>query len=519
MKKIAYTIVSLGAALSCTRDYVVPGEVPSHSAVYTSEADFGNKVQVNGAMTFADGSPGITERKWVFPAGVDILECDNDSTSGQNKLKVVFKKAGVFEVKLNQKFQGNAYINGTFRGTEADTTLRITVLDSVSVGVKAQKLDKNGAVAGELAIRPQAFNEVEAGKFIQLTPQLVGEPETVTWILEGADPAVVTSIAPVKVRYKKLGTYTVKLVASRTRPGGGDTLELPGLIRVVPSSDPVTLDGVANVMKDASKIALNFSRDMDASTLTPANFWVSVTNKGQSIATQARTIALDPARENVVLLGLSAPIYNDDEVKVSYTKGSLKTSDGVAADAFANKPVVFIKNNLLKEGVFDEGFENSENSNWPYQSWGAPWDAYKIDVTREESYTGNKSLKIELNPKGGMIIGHTMAGSPARFKAQAGKKYEIGFWAKVKSIGSNAAGTENPNLTFFWEPGTNWAAGRYEFSADTPLNQWVYLRVSYAEFTADGNFQFWIRGFNGNNTKPLVLYMDEISIAEVKLRP
>ncbi len=518
MKKIALIAFVIFAGIACTNEYLAPDTVPSHSVIFTSEMDFGNRVQVNGRMTFGDVSAGIVSRDWTFPSGVDILGSDDDIKSTESVVKVVFKNAGQYEIKLHQKFQNEAFVNGKVAGTESDTTFVITVLDSVKVDMKVQKIDRNNMPAESLNLRAEAQNEIEAGKFVELTPELIGEPETVTWILEGATPSTISSMEPVRVKYKKLGVYDVKLIAFRNRPNGGDTLEYKSLIKVIPSSDPVTLDAVSNVPGSPTSIALNFSRDMDPASLNPANFNVKVTNEDLPISMKVNTVSLKAGEENVVMLGLSSPIYNDDEIEVSYS-GALKTSDGVAANSFENKSLSFIKNNLLAASVFDEGFENSLEENWPYQWWGGIWGEYNLKISNTVSHSGNKSARIEYKPNGGMIIGHKVNGEVARFKAKSGKKYEIGYWLRVESIGKNKVGTGVPDIRFYWEPGTNWGVGGVELTEDLPLNKWVYIKAPYAEFNEDGDYQFWIRGFNENNPESVIYYLDDISISEVSLRP
>jgi hypothetical protein len=519
MKKILYSLISMLAVWSCTNEYVAPGVEPSHSVVFTSEMDFGNKIQVNSTMSFGDVSPGVVFRKWSFPQGVDILESDNDSTSTDQRVKTMFTQVGTFQVKLNQKFNAPAYINGTLRGTENDTIITVRVIDSVRVNFTANFVNKNGTLGAPLTIKGLAKNEITAGTTIRYTAVNAGEPERLVWTLEGGAPLTSAATGTFDVKYKKVGVYDIQMIGNRARPFGADTIALKEFLRVVPSTEPVTLDGVTSVPAQTNKIALNFSRDMDVLTANPSNFSVTVKNKGKSVPATVTAATVDPTQENVVVLTLSGRIYNNDEITVSYAKGQLATSDGVAAESFEKRSLSFVKKNLLEGSPLDIGFENSLDSNWPYLAWGAPWDAYKLTVTNEEKHSGAKSAKIELKPNGGMVIGHKVNGEVVRFKAEQGKTYEIGFWIKVKSLGNNAANKEAPNVIFFWEPNTNWGAGRVNLDNTLPLNQWTYVTTTIAEFAATGNYQFMIRGFNGNNPSALTFYMDDISLAEVELRP
>lgn len=519
MKKIFYLLVSVLAVWSCANEYVAPDVEPSHSVIFTSEMDFGNQIQVNNSLSFGDVSPGVISRKWSFPQGVDILESENDSISTSQRVKTVFSKVGTFQVKLNQKFNAPAFINGMLRGTENDTIITVRVIDSVRVNFTANFVNKNGTLGAPLTIKDLARNEITAGTTIRYTAVNAGEPERLEWALEGGAPLTSAATGTFDVKYKKVGVYDIQMIGNRARPFGADTLALKEFLRVVPSTEPVTLDGVTSVPAQTNKIALNFSRDMDILTTNLSHFSVTVTNKGKTIPATVIAATVDPAQENVVILTLSGRIYNNDEIAVSYTRGQLATSDGVAADAFVNRNLSFVKKNLLEGSPLDTGFEKSLDSNWPYLAWGAPWDAYKLTVTNEEKHSGAKGAKIELKPNGGMIIGHTMNGEVVRFKAEQGKTYEVGFWIKVKSLGNNAAGKEAPNVIFFWEPNTNWGAGRVNLDSTLPLIQWTYVATTFAEFTATGNYQFMIRAFNGNNPSALIFYMDDISLSEVELRP
>ena len=520
MKKSLIIILITLVALACSKDYIVPGEVPSHSVVYTSETDFNNRVQINGRITFADASPGIKSRTWTFPSVVDILNSDKDDASSESIVNAVFKQTGTYEIKLSQVFNREAFVGTRMVGTTLDTTITVTVLDSVRVLATGTKLSKEGLPSGNLTISSNAKNQIEAGKFIELSPSLIGEPEVVTWILPGSATPTVTSNSPIKVKYSRVGTYDVKVIAFRNRPAGGDTLELKQLLSVIPSSDPVTLDDVKSVRSNDKQIALTYSRDLDPVGLKAGDFSVNVKNKGSQIPVNISSASLDASKPNILYLNLSSSIYNDDAITVTYTGINLRTADGIQADKFENVEMLFDNINILAGSPFDESFESSENANWPYQWWGGIWGEYNFNISNAESRTGKKSAFIEFKPNGGMIIGHKVGADVARFAAKAGKKYQIGMWIKVVTVGKNAEGKGKPDLRVYWEPATNWGVGAaMEFDEQTPLNKWVYVTAPIAEFNNDGNYQFWFRGFNENNKEAVKFYLDDLSVSEVNLRP
>ena len=369
-----------------------------------------------------------------------------------------------------------------------------------------------------LSLSDNAQNEVMAGSFIRYIVKSEGEPASYQWNLDGGDPPFSEElIDTLDVRYKKVGEFDFGLFASRTRPQGDFTFEAENFLKIIPSTEPVTLDGA---QEKNGGIALNFSREMNGNSLDPANFSVSIINKGNPISATVSSAEVDPMEGNFVNLTLvGQEIYNDDIVTVSYTQGVMATADGVLADSFEGQSVVFIGENILKTSAFDYSFETSLESNWPYQWWGAPWDMYTFKISSAQAYDGKKSGLVTMKPAGGMIIGHTDAnGTPITFKAEAGKSYEIGVWVYVESLGNTPSDAVQSDLRFYWSPGTDWAVGpNPEFTNDFEVGKWVYSST-LVKFPSTGNFNFNIRGANQNNPSEIKFYMDNISVSEARLR-
>ncbi|MBN7813387.1 hypothetical protein J0A68_20700 [Algoriphagus sp. H41] len=523
MKKHINTILAMAAMLlsqSCEDPYEgINLSEPSHQVIVTSEMDFDNTVQVDGSLTFGDISAGVVSRVWTFPEGVvDIEGSDNDLTSTEANVKTIFKAVGTHEVKLHQVFKDDAFVGLEQRGKELDTTLVIRVLSEIGLTVSANVLNADGTLGKALSTQAGALNEVMAGSWVRYTVQAEGEPSVYHWNLEGGDPAFSSEVVEtLDVRYKKVGEFDFGLIASRPRPQGEFVLETTDFLKIVPSTEPVTLDGA---QERSGGIALNFSREMNGTTLDPADFSVSITNKGNSIPVSVASATLDPNERNFVVLSLeNQTIFNDDKVTVSYTPGELATADGVLASAFSDIPVVFLGENILKKTAFDYSFESSSSTNWPYQWWGAPWDKYKFSISNAQSKDGKKSGYVVMEPAGGMIIGHTdNSNTPITFPAEKGKTYEIGVWVYMEDLGNNDPAANPPDLRFYWAPNTNWGVGpNPAFTADFEIGKWVYSSM-LVEFAASGNYSLNIRGQNQGNNQTLKFYMDNISVSEAKLR-
>ncbi|PZX51038.1 hypothetical protein [Algoriphagus chordae] len=523
MKKYINIIKTLVAVLllqSCEDPYEgINLNEPSNQVIYTSEMDFENTVQIDGELDFGDVSAGVVSRLWTFPEGaVDIEDSDNDVTSTEATVKTTFKMLGEHEVKLHQVFKDNAYVGLEQRGKELDTTIIVKVIPEIAINISANILNNDGTLGEALNLQDNAQNEVMAGTFIRYIVKSEGEPAVYRWNLDGGDPPFSEELVDtLDVRYKKVGEFDFGLIASRARPSGEFVVAVENVLKIIPSTEPVTLDGA---QEKNGGIALNFSREMNGASLDPADFTVSIMNNDTPISATVATASVDPIEGNFVILTLdNQSIFNDDQVTVSYTQGEMATADGVMADDFEDEPVLFIGKNILKDTAFDYSFETSTSANWPYQWWGAPWDMYKLNISTTKSFDGKKSAYVTLEPNGGMIIGHTDNDNvPITFPVEQGKTYEIGVWVYMEDLGKSDPSANPPDLRFYWNPNTNWGVGANpEFSADFEIGKWVYSSM-LVEFQATGDYNLNIRGANDGNSQTLKFYMDNISISEAKLR-
>ena len=491
--------------------------------IASSQMNFLNTIRVGTSITLGDLSSGVESRLWTLPEGVaDIEGSSNDVTATTANVKAIFNVVGVHDVKLHQVFKGEAYTvkETTPKGRELDTIIKVTVLPEIQVAVKAYYVNKDGTDGAELSMTNGAKNVLTAGNLIRYKLTTVGLPEQFLWTMEGGDPVTSTVITKtLDVKYKKLGNFGFTINASTARPAGSATVTMTEVIKVIPSTEPVTLDG-AKVIN--GKIALNFSREMDASTLVNSQFSVGLTNKGTTLSSPIKSLTIDPKEGNIVLVELNGQtLYNDDKVTISYTKGSLLTTDAVAANSFSNLSVSFTGVNVLeKSSTYDYGFETSTDSNWNYLWWGAPWDKYTFKISTVKAHSGTKSAYIETEANGGMIMGHkNSAGAFITFNLQAGKTYEVGSWVYMVSLGNNPTTKNAPDLRFFINPNTDWSVGpNPAFTSTFEVGKWVYSST-LMKIATTADYKFMIRVDNQNNPSALKFYLDDITVVEAKLRP
>lgn len=512
-------VLSIIAFASCSKDDLLVNE-PSHRVIFTSEMDYENTVQVNGAISFGDVSAGVESRTWTFPEGVvDIEGSDDDVTSTEATVKAIFLEVGQFNVELNQVFKEDAFVEETLRGKTLDTTIVVTVVDSMQPAIQAFYLNDDGSLGAELVLEDNAENEIPASQSIQFFYTGEGSPETVTWTLEGGSPSWAASPElEIEAKYRFLGTFDVAVAGYRQRPFGFDTLRYENLIKVIPSTDPVVIEEVTD---RNGKIALVFNREIDPATIDPSEFSVSIEN-GTLMATPAfASVETAPNEGFIVLIELDGEsIYNDDIIKVSYIGNTLYSLDGVQADPFTDELLFFQKENILATQTdIDYSFENTTLINYPYLGWGDPYDKYTNSIETGLAQDGSQCMKVVMDPNGGMIIGTVDDnGASITFPVVTGQTYEIGVWAYAEDLGDPNVGLA-PDLRFYWQPDIDFGIGpNPEFNSNFPLNEWVYSRA-FVEFTTNDPKTFQIRGFNASNPQSLTFYFDNFSLAKVTLRP
>ncbi len=528
IKNIIYVslITFIGTFLTQCDKEETPLIEPNQRSIFTSEMDFDNKVNVNQDIDFGDASPGVISRTWTFPENVvDIDGADNNVTSNKKIVKAFFNTPGKYNVTLNQTFKGEVFADGKGTGSNvADTTIVVNVLSAVNLGITANLLNDDGTLGTPLVIADNAENEVTASKKVRFSYIAEGEPDTFDWTFNGATPETFDGFdVDVDVTYRSLGVHDLNFIASRNRPAGADTIFVKNLIKVVPSTEPVTLDAVNE--RDG-KIGLEFSRDMDAATTNPNDFTVSLENGGMNIPVTISEVTVDTTNPNVVLVTLNETVYRDDVVKIAYTPGALATTDQVQATAIPETIVGFerIENIFDTQSNIDHSFENSNNTNWVYAGWD-DWDTFTSNVTSTQAKSGTNSIYLELDGnlstgagKGMVLAGKTNTGDDYTFSAEAGVDYEIGVWTYLVDRG-NPDPTFTPDVRLYWFPDTDWSVGPNPgFTPDFNVGEWVYTSV-FVKFNETGEKTLTIRGWNEFNNSSLKFYMDDLTLRKVNLRP
>lgn len=206
---------------------------------------------------------------------------------------------------------------------------------------------------------------------------------------------------------------------------------LKNLIKVIPSTEPVYLDGIN---ENKGKIDKEFSRDMNPTSFDNSTFTVSLVNKTVNIPVNVVLAAIKEGENNVITLTLNETVYGNDVSKVSYTPGTLRTSDLANATAFVDQLVLFGNlKNILEDTNLYYSFENTTATSYPIVAgWGTIWDQYSLTVNSLKPKSGEKSAYIEMKAAGNMIFGVKDAlGNDATIPLVKNQSYEVGFWIYV----------------------------------------------------------------------------------------
>ncbi|UZO82596.1 hypothetical protein NBT05_08990 [Aquimarina sp. ERC-38] len=512
-KYIVTPILVFSTIISC-QDDDVDISVPSQRVIFTSEQDQANQIRLNTDLTFGDVSTGVVSRRWTFPEGVA-----NVTESTSDIVKAVFTKVGRHNVVLNQVFEEEAFVGGEKRSRELDTTIAVTVLEPVAIDLKANYINPDGTLGAALNIASNAQNVILAGRSIRYTLETAGEPQDIDWTLEGGDPETEENVNEVDITYKRLGVYGLNLKAANGRPFGEAIANIPNLIRVIPSTDPVTLDEIRG--KKDGTLELNFSRELNEDTIEPDNFSISIENGGMPItpAPVIESITLDPAKQNVLVIKIADDqVYIDDTVKVSYTAGTLTTTDAVQADSFTDITMDAFEQgeNLLEKTPIAYSFEkNTDLAQWPNQNWGGKWELFDFSINFGRGRTGTNSGVLDMEANGGAVIAHILG----TVDVKAGQTYEIGAWTYIESQVNTPAGVNFPDFRIYLRPNPNFATGpNPAYTSAFPTNQWVYSSILVTPNETEGK-QLLIRGDNEFNDMPLKIFIDDIFMSEVDLRP
>ncbi|MEM7106626.1 MAG: hypothetical protein AAF519_00275 [Bacteroidota bacterium] len=361
------SVILLSVLLGCDDDeFEQPTDTPSNIHVTTGFGTGTPIVQINGFESFADLSIGVESREWTFPGG-DITDM---TSTNEDILQVTFFETGTYEVNLSLDFLEPPYDwrTQTFRSSDKiDTTLIVTVVDSVQAQFQAFYIAIDGSDSTALDMSSGALNQLMAGESIRLKQSSIGAPTVFEYTSLGARPEV-TEVrnlpdSVVEIKYSRLGQYDLTFNPFRTKPQGSDEIVLTDFIEVIPSTRPILLEDIFRLSDNV--IALQYSRTLDVPTGNEGNFNVRVENSFidenglprvfDEIFPIVEARAGEDVNDNLLLLDFGQPIYSSDLITITYNGGNIQSADGITVAGFSDETLEWTFENLAAEyGGFED---------------------------------------------------------------------------------------------------------------------------------------------------------------------
>lgn len=511
-------------------------------------------INIDSYISFVDLSQGLTDHRWVIEKGNNFLRerftasdslplfiKNNDTISKDAKIHVFFRKPGLNKVRLFNTYTSpisHKTSIGTLESKKVgdlyviDTTFTFDVFDHIkpSFRILQGTTEKCVVTADSIPSLSNKENwpivEVEAGGALTFEDlSEIGRPNSRKWTVPNGSPATANG-ETATIKFFKLGTFEAGNILvnrtniGRTYPNASTEKIIPLLVKVIKSSQPFTINGQ---IKETKEEILRFqvTGELVPFTAQESFFTVHVKNGtfDQNIAVKNAKVSESDA--TYIELTLNDPIYNSDEITVSYAGGTIASSDERSLEDFVSPVTVtpYFGNNILS---FNSGFEDSDSAaNKAFAStyWVGDGNSYGsgyyYERTTDKFASGSASMKFEstdANPFPTPFI------SSSAFAAPDGI----------------AAGTYSMSLKLFIESGSDIKAFRTIINKPTWVQKdwdleslergkWVELKqevVFTGDVPTDATFQLRIlSALNPGVTGAQKLYIDDISLIVIELRP
>ncbi|WP_157961041.1 hypothetical protein [Lutibacter citreus] len=538
-------------------DYSAPDQLSDVSWYMSVDPYSQDKYSIssNTFISFLDLSQGAVSHEWIIEEGNsflkegfnknDSLELFTDEAAGliidKGKAHVLFRNSGFNKVRLVNKFTEKVSYNSEESPLEAfqegdlwviDTIFTFDVYGKLMPSFKIMQGDTEiiNITKDDLPSIDDAASwptvEVEAGSFltyVDLTTE--DRPSGRSWSV--ADGAPVTSgLESADIKFFKLGTYPageIKSVRSGNLPSANTIKIIPLNVRVIPSSQPFEISGIIKESID-EKISFQVSGELQPFTGEEGNFTVNVKNEttgfDQNIAVQTAGVRNDDA--TYLELKLAAPIYNSDVITVSYSGGSIKSTDTRDLLDFANKQVVmYSAGNILAPNSWS-GFEVADAN--IKKAYAGPGSSFWVGAngtdadpfwarTIEKANTGDASMRFSVDGIDKTYQIHTY-GLGTIDKIPAGT-YKVSFMVYLE---------EGNTMGGFWTWGGEvipLASELWSFDG-LPRGEWVKMEHVITTDALDVKKKVSIvinTGANPNaSSGRQTMYLDDFSFVELEAR-
>ncbi|QRM89503.1 hypothetical protein FG167_09760 [Lacinutrix sp. WUR7] len=558
MKKIfIISALILAFIVSCEKDDYEAPYGDFSSLLWTTTQGFEESDYVsalNDYVGFRDVSKNALTHSWHIPSGTNLLNGDFDAeqdtiytdfissagplASSQNHINVIFRQPGVKEIELRNTFRDSVaesvFSDGVWKVNKVFT---VTVFDDIKPMFKVMKGTDEILSISE-ADMPSEANAaswpsitLEAGEqltYIDLT--ITGDPDARTWNFNGGSMDT-SGGESVNLSYNGLGNYTAGSMTSKrtdnAKPDGEATKLIPLKIEVIPSTQPFVLN---TDITESSIEVLSFKVTGEIATLSSeeGNFVVNVINTetgfNQNIPVQSATVNNDDATQ--IDLVLSEPIFNSDEITVTYTAGNIVSVDSRVLESFGPEMV-----EMLVEGVLNPetlGYEvpwNTEGNQFTKANTEGYLAVHNADNAagpvyyfRDESmaFDGNSSMKFETPD----------TGIPNNARLRAFSFVDLNGVALGDGI---TEVTYMPTVWVFMEVGNTMTNIQYNLQggpvlnfdlSTTPRGEWVRVELPLETTTGidSGRIDLNIRNASQNDAQVQKMWIDKFDFLIIEPR-
>ncbi|WP_298493841.1 hypothetical protein [uncultured Algibacter sp.] len=516
-------------------------------------------INAESAMAFFNLSQGTVSSEWTIEEGNKFLKLGwskNDSldlfidpdaglkiTTG--KANVLFKNSGINTVTLLNKFNEPTNYN---------------ISDTTNVKVKSFQEDDLHVIETKFlfdvyAIMKPAFTvlkdgvnvltiteddmpdlndsdswpiiEVEAATGLQFIDNTtIGRPNSRTWLSPDGIPNKTGGLEPI-IKFYRLGTFnagTLRTLRINELPKSTAEKIIPLKVKVITSSQPFVFDGV---LKEAEDEVISFRVNGEVKEFSgeEGNFIVNVKNAASGFDQVIPVQVARVSEENSIFieLVLSAPIYNSDEITVSYSGGGILSADNRPLEAFSDKIVEMnLGNNILpanSHASYEQGNSRANNAfaeNY-FLNMGNRVDGKLVyERVTTKSFDGEASMRF---------VAPEFSGFP-----------NINLWSfGLGEPEAIPAGTYVMSYHIFKDVGTTITHFRTEQNkpdfqtqlwdiSAVPNGQWTKVTKTFTTglITPEANLRFAFKIFTSDNpgvAGPQTLYIDNLAWFAIEPRP
>ncbi|WP_139956997.1 SwmB domain-containing protein [Flavicella sediminum] len=315
---------------------------------------------------------------------------------------------------------------------------------------------------------------IEAGEKLKFEDlSTIGRVDAVRWYVEGGKPETSGNLEA-EITYNKLGNYTAWFESKRTNdvgPSKETSKLIPLKIKVIASSKPFVINGGVK-MDENQVISFAVTGEMEAIVGQTDKFTVNVKNEAASFDQDiaVATVEINSEDATIIELTLSEPVFNTDEITISYAGGTIESVDARNLGDFGPEPVKQAAGaSILAEGW--ASFEDENAGNWK--------SAFALG-----HWVGNTN-----DDNGSTIEPIFSRTTELAFSGEASMRYTYDLKKSIQLQGSN-----------FAKPG----------GKSTPIEAGTY-KISYKVFLENGNT---MKAFTNVLTSPFTVMEWDVSTIE-----